>query len=87
VILKAVSEQGTRLNIKKAHLKEWRFKFAAHLRELGVAANATPRQFRGLEHRYVPLSVVWMQRRQNTQHQKQGLRLPPDAAASIFRSK
>ncbi len=49
VILKATSEQGKRLNIKKAHLKEWRVKFAAHLRELGVAANATPRMFRGQE--------------------------------------
>jgi len=31
VILKATSEQGKRLNIKKAQLKEWRLKFAAHL--------------------------------------------------------
>jgi hypothetical protein len=64
VILKAVSEQGTRLNIKKAHLKEWRFKFAAHLRELGVAANATPRQFRGMELYPVPLPMIWMRRRE-----------------------
>jgi hypothetical protein len=70
VILKAVSEQGTRLNIKKAHLKEWRFKFAAHLRELGVAANATPRQFRGVEHRHVPLSTYWMLRRQDGQYRE-----------------
>jgi hypothetical protein len=64
VILKAVSEQGTRLNIKKAHLKEWRFKFAAHLRELGVAANATPRQFRGVELCSTPLPLLWMRRRE-----------------------
>lgn len=46
VVLKAVNEQGRRLNIKKATVQEWRAKFAAHLREQGVAANATPRRFR-----------------------------------------
>jgi hypothetical protein len=46
VVLKAVSEQGRRLNIKKATLQEWRAKFATNLREQGVAANATPRRFR-----------------------------------------
>ena len=42
VVLKARSEQGKRLNISKSHLKEWRVKFADHLRAQGVAANATP---------------------------------------------
>ena len=70
VIIKAVSEQGTRLNIKKAHLKEWRFKFAAHLRDLGVAANATPRQFRGREIRTVPLPLMWMRRRERSHVQE-----------------
>ena len=70
VILKAASEQGVRLNIKKVHLKEWRFKFAAHLRELGVAANATPRQFRGVERCHLPLALHWMRRRQDAQTQE-----------------
>jgi len=47
VVLKAVSEQGQRLHIRKATLREWRSGFAHHLRELGVAANATPRYVRG----------------------------------------
>ena len=47
LVLKAVSEQGVRLNIKKATLRHWRSQFASHLRELGVAANATPRSVRG----------------------------------------
>jgi hypothetical protein len=47
VVLKAVSEQGERLNIKKATLRHWRREFAANLRELGVAANATERAVRG----------------------------------------
>jgi hypothetical protein len=47
LVLKAVSEQGVRLNIKKATLRHWRSEFARHLRVLGVAANATERAVRG----------------------------------------
>ena len=47
LVLKAVSEQGERLNIKKATLRHWRSQFAHHLRGLGVAANATERAVRG----------------------------------------
>lgn len=47
LVLKAVSEQGTRLNIKKATLRHWRAEFARNLRLLGVAANATERAVRG----------------------------------------
>lgn len=47
LIVKAVSEQGIRLNIRKATLREWRQEFARHLREQGIAANATERAVRG----------------------------------------
>jgi len=47
VVVKAISEQGIRLNIKKATLREWRSEFARHLRDLGVSANATERAVRG----------------------------------------
>jgi len=47
MVVKAVSEQGQRLNIRKATLRAWRSEFARHLRALGVAANATDRQVRG----------------------------------------
>lgn len=47
LVLKAVSEQGMRLNIRKATLREWRRDFAAALRQQGVAANATERAVRG----------------------------------------
>jgi len=47
VALKAVSEQGVRLNIRKATLRDWRAQFAESLRALGVAANATERAVRG----------------------------------------
>lgn len=46
-IVKAVSEQGLRLNIRKATLREWRTEFARHLREQGIEANATERAVRG----------------------------------------
>jgi hypothetical protein len=47
VVVKAMSEQGVRLYIRKATLREWRREFARHLRALGVAANATDRGVRG----------------------------------------
>ena len=46
-MLKAVNEQGVRLNIKKATLRHWRSEFARNLRLLGVEANATERAVRG----------------------------------------
>ena len=47
MLLKATSEQGRRLNIRKATLRQWRSAFAQHLRSLGVPANATQRYVRG----------------------------------------
>src|SRR5215469_17203912 len=47
LVLKAVSEQGERLHIRKATLRAWRGEFAQHLRALGVPANATERAARG----------------------------------------
>lgn len=47
MVVKAVSEQGERLNIRKATLREWRREFARHLRAQGIAANATERFVRG----------------------------------------
>ncbi len=47
LVLKAASEQGVRLNIKKATLRHWRSEFARNLRLLGVPANATERAVRG----------------------------------------
>jgi relaxase-like protein len=50
VVVKAVSEQGERLDIRKATLREWRRDFAQYLREFGVEANATERAVRGSHH-------------------------------------
>jgi hypothetical protein len=47
VVIKAISEQGVRLNIRNAMRRQWRTDFARHLRSLGVPANATHRFVRG----------------------------------------
>ena len=47
MIVKAISEQGERLNIRKATLRQWREQFASQLRGVGIQANAMPRFFRG----------------------------------------
>jgi hypothetical protein len=46
--VKAMGENGERLNIKKDTLKNWRREFARRLREQGVEANATERAARGV---------------------------------------
>ena len=46
MVIKAVSEQGERLNIRKATLRGWRREFARYLRARGVPANATERAVR-----------------------------------------
>jgi Relaxase/Mobilisation nuclease domain len=47
MVVKAESEEGRRLHIDKAMLREWREDFARLMREQGIAANATPRVIRG----------------------------------------
>jgi hypothetical protein len=47
MVIKAASEQGDRLYIRKSTLKEWRSEFARHMRHHGVAANASERAVRG----------------------------------------
>jgi hypothetical protein len=47
LVLKAVNQQGERLNIRKSTLRHWRSEFARNLRLLGVEANATERAVRG----------------------------------------
>jgi hypothetical protein len=49
LVVKAMSEQqGQRLNIRKATLRYWRQEFARHLRDQGIAANATECAVRGV---------------------------------------
>jgi hypothetical protein len=48
LVVKAISGQGRRINIRKETLREWRRQFASHLRAQGIAANATERAVRGV---------------------------------------
>ena len=43
VVVKAINEEGERLHVRKATLRKWRKAFARQLRNLGIAAKATPR--------------------------------------------
>ena len=47
LVVKAISETGERLSIRKHTLQVWREQFAQALREHGVQANATPAAIRG----------------------------------------
>lgn len=47
LVVKAEGQDGRRLHIDKATLRDWREHFAQLMRDQGVAANATPRVMRG----------------------------------------
>ena len=71
LVLKAVSEQGMRLNIRKATLREWRRDFAAALRQQGVAANATERAVRGVSRAAKSDGVYRAMRRGDSSHMEE----------------
>jgi hypothetical protein len=68
VVVKAMSEQGIRLNIKKATLREWRAQFAANLRDVGIAANATERAVRGETRTHKRTAVYRAAQRNDSSH-------------------
>lgn len=59
----ARSNDGTRLNPRKADLQSWRESFAEHLREHGIEANATRRHARGVTKVPIPQPVANMQKK------------------------
>jgi hypothetical protein len=59
----ARSDDGTRLNPRKADLQDWRESFASHLRDHGIEANATRRQARGVTKTPIPQPVTNMQKK------------------------
>lgn len=61
--VKAMGDDGTRLNPRKADLQRWREEFAQSLRERGVAANATRRVARGVVRKGIQQQVYQMERR------------------------
>lgn len=84
VVVKAVSEQGVRLNIKKATLRTWRAQFAANLRELGVAANATERAVRGETRTYKTDGIYRADQRNDSTHMRErGSQVIREVAAGV----
>ena len=71
VVVKAVSEQGERLNIRKDTLRHWRAEFARHLRALGVEANATERAVRGKEQTTKSDGIYRAMRRGDSSHMRE----------------
>src|SRR5580704_16196581 len=76
-----MSEQGERLNIRTATLRQWRQEFAANLRELGVAANATERAVRGQNRTSMPDGIYRAAQRGESSYVRDRMRRA-DAAAS-----
>jgi hypothetical protein len=70
LVVKAVSEQGARLNIRKATVREWRREFARHLREQGIAANATDRAVRGESRTHKPDGIYRASLRGESTHMR-----------------
>jgi hypothetical protein len=73
LVVKAVSEQGDRLNIRKATLRQWRYEFARHLREQGIAANATERAVRGETRTHKKDGIYRATRRGDSRHTRMRL--------------
>jgi Relaxase/Mobilisation nuclease domain len=71
MVVKALGYDGTRLNIRKATLREWRRRFARHLREHGVAANATERAARGVTRPQKRDGIYRAERRRDSTHWRQ----------------
>jgi hypothetical protein len=63
VVVKAMSEHGVRLNIKKPTLRRWRLEFARHLRDQNIVANATSRAMRGEISESKPKAIYHTERR------------------------
>jgi Relaxase/Mobilisation nuclease domain len=82
VIVKAMSEQGGRLNIRKATLRQWRQEFAANLRELGVAANATERAVRGQNKTSKPDGIYRVAQRDESSYVRDRLRRAATSTSS-----
>jgi hypothetical protein len=68
LVIKAMGEEGRRLNIRKATLRQWRQEFARHLRAHGVAANATERAVRGQTRKSLRDGIYRAAQRRESRH-------------------
>jgi hypothetical protein len=71
MVVRAMGYDGRRLRIRKDTLREWRSEFARHLREQGVAANATQRAIRGVVKPQKTDGIYRAERRRDSTHWRQ----------------
>jgi hypothetical protein len=71
MVVRAMGYDGQRLNIRKATLRGWRREFARHLRDQGVAANATERAVRGVTEPQKLDGIYRADRREDSSHLRQ----------------
>jgi hypothetical protein len=86
LLIKAVSEQGERLNIRKETLRRWRAGFAAQLRARGVAANATERAVRGQSKKALRDGIYRAAERGESTHVRERVRTAADAITTGMRT-
>jgi hypothetical protein len=82
LLVKAVSEQGERLNIRKETLRRWRAGFAEQLRARGVVVNATERAVRGQSKKALKDGIYRAAGRGESTHLCERLRTAADAIAT-----
>jgi hypothetical protein len=71
LVIKVMGEDGRRLHIRKATLREWRREFARQLRAEGVAANATDRAVRGETRKSLRDGIYRAAHRSDSRHVQQ----------------
>jgi hypothetical protein len=86
LLVKAVSEQGERLNIRKETLRRWRAGFAEQLRAHGVAANATERAVRGQSRKALKDGIYRAAERGESTQLRERVRMAADAIAKGMRT-
>jgi type IV secretory pathway VirD2 relaxase len=86
LLVKAVSEQGERLNIRKETLRRWRAGFAQQLRARSVAANATERAVRGQFRKALKDGIYRAAERGRSAHVREQLRTAAELATSAMRT-
>jgi Relaxase/Mobilisation nuclease domain len=71
MVVRSMGYDGRRLRIRKDTLREWRSEFARHLRQQGVAANATERAVRGVTKPQKLDGIYRAERRRDSTHWRQ----------------
>jgi hypothetical protein len=85
LVVKAVSEEGRRLNIRRATLRAWRREFAGLLRQRGVPANATERAVRGQYGKALRDGIYRTGQRHESRHMNAG-KPNPSVIGATFRA-